>query len=90
MSYELIELYRAELRSKEYLRISNAEAGQAKWDCDQAAHSGRIEGLERPPEMQALFDMIVAERVPEDLAEVYFDRYAETRFAKRAKSTAPK
>ena len=86
MSYDLIELYRAELRSMEYFRMSNAEAAQAKWDYDQAAHSGRIEGLERPPEMQALFDLVVEERLPQDLAERFFDRYAEDRFLKHSNS----
>jgi hypothetical protein len=85
-AFPVIEEYRAIIRGMDFERITDQEAAEAKWDYDQAAHSGRLEGYVRPPEMQALFDLIIEERVPQDVAEVIFDRYAQDHVIKRTRA----
>lgn len=80
MSFPLIERYRAELRAMTFPRLDDTQLADMRRRDAHAHHSSAIEGIHPSPELAALFDMFLEERVPPDVSDAFVDRYLDHRF----------
>ena len=86
--FEVIEGYRRELRAMPFSRLdAGAQAALAR-SYRNSHHSNAIEGVHPTPEMEALFHMLVEERVPPETSDAFVDRYVRERIVPGATATA--
>ena len=80
-TFPIVEAFRAELRARDYPRLTDAEAGAMRADYAQGMANNAIEDIHPPPAMVAFIDMLVEERVPQEVSDEYFDRFAADQYA---------
>jgi len=83
-TFPFIEEFRAELRQRDYPRLSEAECAAMRWDFTQGMANNAIEDLHPPPELVAFIDLLVDERVPQEVSDEFFDRFAVVRLGAKA------
>lgn len=64
MASQRIEQFRAEIRRRRFRRLTDAELADVKRRASNAHHSNRIEGITPDAETEAMFEVLLAERVP--------------------------
>lgn len=74
-SFPVIERYRAELRAMPFARLDDAAMVELRIRAADAHQSSVIEGIHPTPEVKALFDMFLEERVPPSVSAPYATRY---------------
>lgn len=78
-TFPAIETYRAELRATPYTPLNDVELAVVRQRGADAHHSSAIEGI-HPSDEQIAFDALMIElRVPQDLADLYSDRFLQER-----------
>ncbi len=74
-TFPLVDAYRAELRAASFERLSAAEAARIKERFSVSHRSNAMADVHPSPEMKALLDLFVEERVPLSLARSYILRF---------------
>ena len=78
-TFSAIEAYRAELLAMQFTPIDDAEFDKVRRRGDDAHHSSAIEGI-HPSDEQIAFDaLMLAMRVPRDIARLYGERFLQER-----------
>ena len=79
MSFERVESYRAEIRTRDFVRLTAAEIATFRTAAEDARANNAIEGLANGAVADALFEMLIEEGVPDKLQMDYVERfYRET------------
>ena len=73
--FPIVDRYRAELRAKAFPRVDDAGMIELRRRGADAHQSSAIEGIHPTPELEALFAMLLEERVPPDVSGSYVHRY---------------
>ena len=87
-AFPIIERYRAELRAASFPRVDKAGMIELRQRGAEAHHSSAIEGIHPTPELGALFDMLLDERVPPDVSSTYVHRYIMEQIVPQDRATA--
>ena len=74
-TFPLVNAYRAELRAASFERLSPAEAARMEERFAVSHRSNAMADVHPSPEMKALLDLFVRERVPLSLAREYILRF---------------
>ena len=74
-AFPIIDRYRAELRAKPFARLDDQALAEIRRRYESAHHSNAIEDIHPTPELKALFEMLLDERVPTDVSGPYVTRY---------------
>ena len=85
-SFPVIEQYRKELRAQTFERVDDAGTVKLRRNSIDAHQSSVIEGIQPPPEVEALFDMFLEERVPPHISEWYVMRYVTEQLVPAART----
>lgn len=75
MSFELVESYRAEIRTRDFVRLTSAETTSFRMAAEDARANNAIEGLANGAVADALFEMLIAEGVPDGLHMDYVESF---------------
>ena len=84
MSFPLIERYRAELRAMPLPRLDDAQLADMRRRDAHAHHSSAIEDVHPSPELAALFDLFLEERVPAEVSRAFVTRFFDDRDERQA------
>lgn len=64
MASQRIEQFRAEVRRRRFCPLIDAELADVKRRVSNAHHSNRIEGIVPDADTEAMFEVLLSERVP--------------------------
>ncbi|NPD70343.1 hypothetical protein HN018_28155 (plasmid) [Lichenicola cladoniae] len=78
-AFPIVDRYRAELRAMPFPRMDDAGMVDLRRRGADAHQSSAIEGIHPTPELEALFTMLLEERVPPDVSDPYVHRYVMER-----------
>ncbi len=85
-SFPVIEQYRNKLRDQTFERLDDAGMVKLRRDSANAHQNSAIAGIHPPPEVKALFDMFLEERVPPHISEPYVMRYVTEQLVPSART----